>query len=118
MAIQRAETPHATAAPSYDVFISYHRRHHDQVESIAQGLRQRDLNVCLDRWYLTPGLSWVDKLATVLGDCRAAAIIIGAQGLGRWQQRERDLQLNVTISFLAQPAGTAISDNSYTPTRA
>jgi hypothetical protein len=36
----------------------------------------------------------VDKLATVLGNCRAAAIVIGAQGLGRWQQRERDLALD------------------------
>jgi hypothetical protein len=37
------------------------------VELIVQALRQRDLNVFLDSWYLTPGLSWVDELAAVWG---------------------------------------------------
>jgi hypothetical protein len=65
--IERILAAHAAAAPSYDVFISYHWQDHDILEPIAQALLQRDLNVFLDRWYLTPGLSWVDKLATVWG---------------------------------------------------
>jgi TIR domain len=45
VAIERGEAAHATAAPSYDVFISYQWQDHDQVEPIAQALRQRGLNV-------------------------------------------------------------------------
>jgi ABC-type multidrug transport system fused ATPase/permease subunit len=48
----------------------------------------------LYRWYLTPGLSWVDRLAAALNSCGAVAVLIGPHGLGRWQQRERDLALD------------------------
>jgi len=50
----------------YDVFFSYHWQDRAEVERIARTLHERGLHVFLDRWYLTPGLSWVDKLATVL----------------------------------------------------
>ena len=81
------------ATPSYDVFVGYQWQDHDSIEPTAQALRQGGLSVLLDPWYLTPGLSLLDRLATVLRNCRAA-VMIGAQGLGGWQQRESNLALD------------------------
>jgi Tol biopolymer transport system component len=78
----------------YDVFFSYHWQDHAEAEQIARALHERGLRVFLDRWYLTPGLSWVNGLATALNSGGAVAVIIGPHGMGRWQQRERDLALD------------------------
>jgi tetratricopeptide (TPR) repeat protein len=78
----------------YDVFISYNSLDHEAVVKVAEELRGRRLKPYLDRWYLVPGTSWVDALEKPLAECRSAAIFLGLHGLGRWQQRERDLALD------------------------
>ncbi|WP_441261149.1 nSTAND1 domain-containing NTPase [Bradyrhizobium sp. 521_C7_N1_3] len=78
----------------YDVFISYNSLDHEAVVKVAEALRGRGLAPYLDRWYLVPGISWVDALEKPLAKCRSAAIFLGLHGLGRWQQRERDLALD------------------------
>jgi tetratricopeptide (TPR) repeat protein len=78
----------------YDVFISYNSLDHEAVVKVAEALRGRGLAPYLDRWYLIPGKSWVDALEKPLAGCRSAAIFLGLHGLGRWQQRERDLALD------------------------
>jgi len=88
-------TDRVGATPTrYDVFFSYHWQDKAEVEQIARALHERGLCVFLDRWYMTPDLSWVDRLATALNSCKAVAVLIGPHGLGRWQQRERDLALD------------------------
>jgi hypothetical protein len=83
-----------TSPATFDVFFSYHWQDRLEVDQIARALRERGLRVFLDRWYLTPGVSWVDRLASALRSCDAVAVMIGPHGLGRWQQRERDLALD------------------------
>ena len=48
--------------PTYDVFLSYNWREHAAVEAIARALRDRELRVFLDRWYLVPGRPWPQAL--------------------------------------------------------
>lgn len=79
---------------SFDVFLSYHWRDHSQVEKVARTLIERGLRVFLDRWYLTPGRAWPQALEQTLASCGAVAVFLGADGLGPWQQRERDLALD------------------------
>ena len=79
---------------AYDLFLSYHWRDRDVVEPLAHALRQKGLEVFLDRWYLVPGLRWQTALERVLLSCRAAAVLIGPHGLGSWQQREKELALD------------------------
>jgi formylglycine-generating enzyme required for sulfatase activity len=79
---------------AYDLFLSYHWRDHDMVEPLARALRQKGLEVLLDRWYLVPGLRWQTALESALLSCRAAAVLIGPHGLGSWQQREKELALD------------------------
>jgi formylglycine-generating enzyme required for sulfatase activity/energy-coupling factor transporter ATP-binding protein EcfA2 len=77
----------------FDVFLSYHWRDHAHVEALARRLREEQLTVFLDRWYLTPGQSWPKALETTLAQCRAVAVCIGQGEMGPWQQREQYLAL-------------------------
>ncbi len=79
---------------AYDVFLSYSWQDRAMVEPIAKALRQRGIDPFLDRWYLTPGQPWITALQGVLDRCKAVAVLIGPQGLGRWQQREAQLALD------------------------
>jgi formylglycine-generating enzyme required for sulfatase activity len=80
-------------SPRYDVFVSYHWQDHEDVETLAQALRDRGLSVFLDRWYLVPGRPWPQALEETLSTCRAVAFVLGPNGMGRWQQREKYLAL-------------------------
>ena len=77
----------------FDVFISYHWQDRERVEVLAQGLRQEGLKVFLDRWYLTPGQPWPQRLEEILGQCGAVAVFIGPGEMGPWQQREANQAL-------------------------
>ncbi len=82
----------------FDVFLSYHWRDHAHVEAFATRLREQNLTVFLDRWYLTPGQSWPKALEATLARCRAVAVCIGQGEMGPWQQRERDLALERQVA--------------------
>jgi YD repeat-containing protein len=82
------------AETSFDVFFSYHWRDHTLVEGVARTLTTRGLRVFLDRWYLTPGQPWPQALERTLASCNSVAVFLGSDGLGPWQQRERDLALD------------------------
>lgn len=79
---------------TYDVFLSYNNRDHAAVEVIARQLEQRGLTVFLDRWFLVPGKPWPQALEEILNSCRAVAVFLGPNGMGRWQQREQYLALD------------------------
>ena len=81
-------------AGSFDVFFSYHTVDHALVTQVARRLHERGIRVFLDRWYLAAGQPWLQALERTLASCSAVAIFLGAEGLGRWQQRERDLALD------------------------
>lgn len=76
-----------------DLFVSYQWRDHSVVEKLARALRQRGIAVSLDRWYVAPGQDWQQRLREVLSSASAVALCVGPQGLGSWQQRERQLAL-------------------------
>src|SRR5262245_19559768 len=82
------------AGSGHDVFLSYSWADHRVVAEVAAALRGRGLDVFLDRVNLTPGQSWVDELERRLADCRAVAVFLGLNGLGRWQRPERAIALN------------------------
>lgn len=82
----------------FDVFLSYHWRDHALVEALAHRLREQNLTVFLDRWYLTPGQSWPKALETTLVNCRAVAVCLGQGEMGPWQQREQYLALERQVA--------------------
>jgi hypothetical protein len=64
--------------PNSDVFLSYNWRDHAQVEALARRLREQGSRF-LDRWYLTPGQSWLKALEATLAQYRAGRL--------RWPRR-------------------------------
>lgn len=72
----------------FDIFLSYNRRDEPAVERFAKALRDRGLKPFKDNWYLSPGDHWPSVLERRLADCGAVAVMIGANGIGPWQQRE------------------------------
>src|SRR4030095_3925708 len=52
------------------------------------------LTVFLDCWYLLPGRPWPRALEELLDACHPIGIFLGPHGMGRWQQREKDLALD------------------------
>ena len=82
----------------FDVFLSYHWRDHAYVEALAKRLREQNITVFLDRWYLTPGQSWPKALETTLANCRSVAVCIGQGEMGPWQQREQYLALERQVA--------------------
>jgi KaiC/GvpD/RAD55 family RecA-like ATPase len=78
---------------TYDLFLSYNREDSGPVEAIAAALQRRGLKVFVDRWYMRPGQPWLLILEESLTHCRAAAIVVGPHGLGRWQQWEKQLAI-------------------------
>jgi len=78
----------------YDVFLSYHWRDQVQVHALAEMLRGQNLHVYLDRWYLTPGQSWLQELEQALSASGAVVVCIGPGEMGPWQQREKNCALD------------------------
>jgi formylglycine-generating enzyme required for sulfatase activity len=82
------------AGPEFDFFLSYNRLDRAAVEPLAQSLRDRDLRVFKDDWYLRPGEYWPAALEKKLATSGAILVAIGRNGLGPWQQREAVAALN------------------------
>ncbi len=72
----------------FDVFLSHNRRDKATVKRLAEALRQRDLRVWLDDWELVPGRPWQEALEEIIETTRAAAVLVGSDGLGPWEEQE------------------------------
>lgn len=70
---------------SFDVFLAHNSADKEQVEVISQELVKRGINPWLDNEQIPPGRFFQDEIQKAIGMARAAAIIIGPHGLGRWQ---------------------------------
>ncbi len=93
----------APTASSYDLFLSYNSADHTLVEEIARKIRDEQLQPFLDRWYLVPGARWRPRLELILSSCKAVAIFVGPGEMGRWQQREVDVALDLQANCPSFP---------------
>ena len=72
----------------FDVFLSHNSRDKPVVEQIGKWLGDRGLRVWLDAWQLRPGFPWQEGLEAGVQASRAVAVLVGAVGLGAWQEPE------------------------------
>jgi nucleotide-binding universal stress UspA family protein len=87
-----AKAPSApTSGPpaTYDVFFSYAHTDRKIVLQMADQLRARGIRVWVDVRELRPGLPWQDALEAQIKSARAAAVFVGAKGIGPWQDAEQ-----------------------------
>jgi nucleotide-binding universal stress UspA family protein len=83
------KTP-AEEADIFDVFLSYNRADQSAVEKIAKELKKLGIRPWFDEWQLRPGFPWQDELERQIESIKAAAVFVGKQGVGPWQDLEQD----------------------------
>lgn len=76
------------AAGTFDVFLCHNSGDKPAVKRIGQQLKESGLLPWLDVWELPPGQPWQWLLEQQIGNIRAAAVFVGAAGLGPWQEQE------------------------------
>jgi hypothetical protein len=72
----------------FDVFLAYHSENEVAVTRVAENLRSHGLNPWLDTEQIPPGRWFQDRIEAAINQVRSAAIVIGPEGLGRWQSVE------------------------------
>jgi hypothetical protein len=72
----------------YDVFLSHNSVDRPIVERLNEALTARGLQTWFDQEELVAGRRWQSDLERIILTARTAAMIIGREGLGPWQERE------------------------------
>lgn len=74
--------------PGFDLFLSHNSEDKPAVRALAEALRDRGFKVWLDEWELIPGRTWQDALEEIIETTRSAAVLVGKDGFGPWQNVE------------------------------
>ncbi|MEA2562843.1 MAG: hypothetical protein QOH06_4347 [Acidobacteriota bacterium] len=82
----------------HDLFLSYNSRDHAAVRQVYEALKSGGFNPWLDREALTPGRLWQAEAEKGLKSCRAAAVFIGPNGIGPWE----NLEMRALLTRVAQ----------------
>lgn len=73
---------------SFDVFLSHNSKDKEAVQQLARALTARGLRVWLDVEQLVPGRSWQEELEKIIQTTRTAAVLVGKDGFGPWENPE------------------------------
>jgi len=72
----------------FDVFLSHNSIDKPIVRQLGEALKAQDLTVWLDEWELRPGKRWQDALEDIINTCKSAAVCVGSNGIGPWEDPE------------------------------
>jgi WD40 repeat protein len=86
------------AVGTFDVFLCHNSRDKPEVKRIGKELQDHGILPWLDEWELRPGLPWQRALEQTIEEISAAAVFIGPDGMGPWQQEELDAFLRNFVS--------------------
>jgi len=71
--------------PDFHVFLSHNSKNKPAVRELGEALKAAGLRVWLDEWELRPGQPWQPALEKIISTVKAAAVVVGADGLGPWE---------------------------------
>jgi hypothetical protein len=74
----------------FDVFLCHNSEDKPAVKVIGEQLKERDLHPWLDEWELRPGFLGQKELEKQIENIRSAAVFVGPNGIGPWQDMEID----------------------------
>ena len=77
-----------TRQAQFDVFLSHNSKDKPAVIALAKQLKANGIKVWLDAWELRPGQPWQEALEEIIETCGSAAILVGADGIGPWEDME------------------------------
>jgi WD40 repeat protein len=83
----------------YDVFLCYNSRERQAVEAIGERLKEHGILPWLDIWEMQAGDLWQKVLEKQLKSIRSAAVFIGPNGSGPWQ----DLEVMALLQQFGKP---------------
>jgi len=84
-------------AETFDCFLSHNARDKHAVLALAEELRAAGVSIWLDDEQLRPGLSWLPLLESGIRASRSVAVLIGADGLGPWEDVEMQAALTLAV---------------------
>ena len=73
---------------AFDVFLCHNGEDKAAVKKIAEELKERGILPWLDEWELRPGLPWQPLLEQQIKQIKSAAVFVGKNGRGPWQDME------------------------------
>jgi GTPase SAR1 family protein len=76
------------AVGQFDVFLCYNRSDAEPVKAIYHQLKEHKIRPWLDSYDTRPGDVWLDKITSLIGSVKAAAVFVGAANTGRVQEME------------------------------
>ncbi len=75
-------------AEEFDVFLCHNSRDKDEVKRIGEELKHHGILPWLDEWNLRPGFPWQRALQDQIGQIKSAAVFVGKDSVGPWQNWE------------------------------
>lgn len=72
----------------FDVFLCHNAADKPVVRWTARRLQERGIRPWLDEDELPPGQPWQEELERQIGSIRAAAVFVGPNDIGPWQNQE------------------------------
>jgi hypothetical protein len=84
--MSQASTPQGKK--EFDVFLCHNGKDKPEVKRIGELLRAQGIAPWLDEWELRPGLPWQRALEEQIEHIKSAAVFVGSNGRGPWQDME------------------------------
>jgi TIR domain len=72
----------------FDVFLCYNKVDRPEVRKIGERLKAEGIKPWLDEWELRPGLPWQRALEKQIEHIKSAAVFVGKDSVGPWEQME------------------------------
>ncbi len=82
---------------AYDVFLCHNSQDKAAVKQVGEQLKERGILPWLDEWEFRPGLAWQKRLESQIEHIKSAAVFIGPNGRGPWQDLELDAFLRMFV---------------------
>ena len=82
---------------TFDCFLCHNSRDKPAVRALAAALGARGVVVWLDEARLRPGLSAQRQMDSGIRQSRSIAVLVGADGLGPWEQEEMEAALSLAV---------------------
>lgn len=86
------------ATGDFDVFLCHNGKDKLKVKEIGEQLKELGILPWLDEWELRPGLPWQRILSKQIGQIKSAAVLVGANGIGPWEQMELEAFLSEFVN--------------------
>lgn len=83
-----AQVDEPVVSMPFDVFLSHNSKDKPAVVELGEALQARGLRVWLDQWELVPGRPWQEAIEEVIETVTSAAVLIGKDGIGPWEEPE------------------------------